>query len=418
MPLKHKIKASIITNSYLPTELRDKLKKMDKIMALEKALSYLLDNLQFYEVAQDRFKQDSELLFTISIPDEMMPLIKKIETGSKTLGDICKEDITEGDTKREEEKYVIGAEKYEKLPKNEKLIYKRVLRGVNVRRYAVEWENLHIKSLSETSKEPRLLIKDYSKKLTVASDDGEFRCLRTVYCAYPKDPFLNPRYLLALLNSTLLYFYYLAYFYASRPGKGSFRFRTQFLRRLPMKYVDGTIQEQIVEHAKKIISIKKTLLNLKYKIVHFPNPYLEDDWIFDKLMNQIKAQSLSKSLYTISDTSLKTNYLKDLYGKETFRINLASNEYVDFSSEEVASYILDVLKTIKRITKRELLEMKIPQQPHLKNLLNQYRKDKEQIVKNEESVEELEKQIDDLVYKLYDITYPERKVIENYLKKF
>ncbi len=185
-----------------------------------------------------------------------------------------------------------------------------------------------------------------------------------------------------------------------------------------MKYVDGTIQEQIVEHAKKIISIKKTLLNLKYKIVHFPNPYLEDDWIFDKLMNQIKAQSLSKSLYTISDTSLKTNYLKDLYGKETFRINLASNEYVDFSSEEVASYILDVLKTIKRITKRELLEMKIPQQPHLKNLLNQYRKDKEQIVKNEESVEELEKQIDDLVYKLYDITYPERKVIENYLKKF
>jgi hypothetical protein len=50
--------------------------------------------------------------------------------------------------------------------------------------------------------------------------------------------------------------------------------------------------------------------------------------------------------------------------------------------------------------------------------MNQYRKDKEQIVKNERAVEELEKQIDDLVYKLYDITYAERRIIEDYLKKF
>jgi hypothetical protein len=38
--------------------------------------------------------------------------------------------------------------------------------------------------------------------------------------------------------------------------------------------------------------------------------------------------------------------------------------------------------------------------------------------KNEEALKELEKQIDDLVYKLYDITYVERRIIEDYLKKF
>jgi len=92
--------------------------------------------------------------------------------------------------------------------------------------------------------------------------------------------------------------------------------------------------------------------------------------------------------------------------------------YVDFNSEEVASYVHEVLKTMNRITKRELLELKIPVQPHLKNLTDQYRKDKEQIVKNEEAVKELEKQIDDLVYKLYNITYTVRRVIEEYLTKF
>jgi len=418
MSLKHKIKASVITDSLLSAPMRSELKEAGRIMALEKALTYFLDNLHFYEVTQDRFKQDSELLFTISIPDEMMPLIKKLETGCRTLGEICEGKIDEGDTKREEEKYVLSIEKYEELPESEKVSYEKVLRGVNVKRYVAVWDNLYIKSLSETSKKPKLLIKDYSKKLTVAYDDGKFRCLRTIYCAYLRDSSLSLKYVLALLNSTLLHFYYLAYFYASRPGKGSFRFRTQFLKRLPIKYVDSTKQEQIVQLVERIISTEMELLHLKSKISHFPEPYFEDDWGFDKLMNLIKAQSLSKSLYTISDTSLRTNYLKDLYGKETFRINLASDEFLDFSSEEVASCVLEVLKTMNRITKRELLELKIPKQPYLKNLMNQYRKDKEQIVKNEKAVKELEKQIDDLVYKLYDITYAERRIIEDYLKKF
>jgi polyhydroxyalkanoate synthesis regulator phasin len=91
---------------------------------------------------------------------------------------------------------------------------------------------------------------------------------------------------------------------------------------------------------------------------------------------------------------------------------------LDFYSEDVASYVFEVLKTMNRITKRQLLELKIPAQPYLKNLINQYRKDKEKIVKNDKTIEELEKQIDDLVYKLYDISYTERRIVEDYLKKF
>jgi hypothetical protein len=157
---------------------------------------------------------------------------------------------------------------------------------------------------------------------------------------------------------------------------------------------------------------------IEERIKQFPNSYFSDGWSIDKLMDIVKAQNLTSSSYTVSVKSLRTHYLKDLESKEVFRINLTPNEYIDFSSEEVASYVFEVLKTMNRITKRELLELKIPAQPYLKNLMNQYRKDKEQIVKNEKAVKGLEKQINDLVYKLYDITYTERRIIEDYLKKF
>ena len=421
MTIGHRIKSSIRLDADLPSELEEetrKVRKRDRIAALERALEYLLDDVQFYEITQDRFKQDSECLFTIAIPDEMMPLIGKIEAGCKTLGEICDGDITEGDTKREEERHVIDAADYEELSEGEKSTYDRVLKGVNVKRYIVDWGELYIKGLSQTSEEPRLLIKDYSKKPTVAYEDEKFRCLRTVYCAYPKDSLLSQKYMLGLLNSTLLHFHYLAYFYTSRPGKGSFRFRTQFLKRLPIKYVNGTPQERIIEHVEEVISTKKELLNLMHKVAGFPDSYFKDAWAFETLMNKIKAQRLSKSYYKISESSLKPHYFRDIYNKEVFRISLATDEYVDFDSDEIASYVLEVLKNMSRITKRELLQLKIPKYSNLVDLMSIYRRDRGKIVENKKAVKELEKQIDDLVYKLYDIDFKERRDIEEYLARF
>jgi adenylate kinase family enzyme len=84
----------------------------------------------------------------------------------------------------------------------------------------------------------------------------------------------------------------------------------------------------------------------------------------------------------------------------------------------LASFVLERLRALNRVTKREVLELKIPQQPYLNYLIDRYQKDKEQVVKEQKCIEELEKQIDDLVYKLYDITYAERRIIKDYLKKF
>jgi len=227
-------------------------------------------------------------------------------------------------------------------------------------------------------------------------------------------------YLLGLLNSKLFEFY-IKHFVPIKSGKW-YEYMTQYLERLPIKLIteqNEATTNQIIQNVGQIIKINKEVDITGIKVKQFPNSYFENEWAFDKLANVIRAQSLSRESYAISEKSLRTDYLlRDLDGKETFRIILAPNEYVDFYSDEVASYVFEVLKTMNRITKREFLELKIPSQPHLKRLMNQYRKDKEQIVENEKAVKELEKQIDDLVYKLYDITYPERRIIEEYLAKF
>lgn len=221
------------------------------------------------------------------------------------------------------------------------------------------------------------------------------------------------KFLLGLLNSKVIEFYFkhISTFVLGR----HYRYIKQYLQQIPIKEITNKnryLAEEIVSEVRQILQLSQE------KIGRFPDSYLENDWSFKKLSNEIRSQNLSKSSYSISEKSLKTHWLKDLDGREIFRINLAPGDYIDLGSEEVASYVLGVLRTHDRITKRELLELKTPQEPHLKNLLNQYQKDKERIVKNEKAVEELEKQIDDLVYKLYDITYKERRIIEEYLAKF
>ena len=241
-----------------------------------------------------------------------------------------------------------------------------------------------------------------------------------VLAIIPKDKELA-FYILGLLNSKMQEFY----LKQRTPIKSGayFQFSKNALKSLPTRLPRTGIEKEIALKIKdlvnQILDANKQNYSLMEKVKRFPTSYFEDNWSFDKLANVVKTQSISRESYAISEKWPRTDYLlRDLDGKETFRIILAPKEYVDFHSDDVASYVFEVLKIMSSATKRELLELKIPQHPNLKNVLHQYRKDKEQIVKNEKAVKELEKQIDDLVYKLYDITYKERRTIEEYLAKF
>ncbi|MCK4251510.1 Eco57I restriction-modification methylase domain-containing protein, partial [candidate division WOR-3 bacterium] len=99
----HKIKVSILKNTDIPKELEEETKQLKKLTKLEKILKHLLKNSRSYNVTQNEFKKDPDLLFTVTIPNQLTPLIEKIEKECESFGEICNSNITEGDTIREEE---------------------------------------------------------------------------------------------------------------------------------------------------------------------------------------------------------------------------------------------------------------------------------------------------------------------------
>ena len=284
-----------------------------------------------------------------------------------------------------------------------------------------KWYELHDACEPQWFETPKIIVCGISKKNEFAYDEeGVYYCLDSTFFITLKEN-VDFAYLLGVLNSHLLEFYF-KHIAAIKSG-GYYEYRSQYLNELPIKLPETDREKkiacQITQYVNQILQIKKQMRSTKRKVEKFPQSYFENGWSFDRLMNIAKV-NLSLSAFQISADKIRTYSFKELEYpfREVFRIILTNQESMDFYSENVASYVFEVLKNMDRVTKRELLELEIPKLAYLKNLMNQYRKDREQIVKYGKMIEELERQIGDLVYKLYDITYAERRIIEDYLKKF
>jgi hypothetical protein len=323
------------------------------------------------------------------------------------------------------EYHVVDIEKYPNLNQYLSRYKEELADRYDIRQSKSKWYELRPCNYYLAFESEKIVYPDISDKSNFAYDDEGYYCLMTGFIMtikkdYKTDSERYLKYLLGILNSRVLEFYFKQISTFLRGGY--YRYKTQYLEKLPIREItDDNIHltNEIILNVDQILQLNKRINSIEEKLENSPDSYFDGDWSFDKLANIIKNQSLPRESYTISEKSLRTDYKqRDLDGSETFRVILATNEFIDFYSIEVATYVFEVLKNMNKITKRELLELKIPQQPYLNNLMNQYREDKEQVVKNEKVVEELEKQIEDLVYKLYDISYAERRIIEDFLKKF
>lgn len=274
----------------------------------------------------------------------------------------------------------------------------------------------------------KIITPDISKRNNFAYDEGKYFCLDACFMiGIKKDQEKGLEksrqslmYLLGILNSKVVEFYFkqISTFVLAR----HYRYKIEYLEPLPIvgiKDTNKTLAEDITRIVNHILQLNDKSNALSQKTKDFPHSYVEENWELNRMSSVIKRQTLSKKLYTITEKSLRTDYKqRDLDGNETFRIILGKGDFVDFSSEEEASYALEALKNTNKATKRELLEIRFPKYPHLELILSQFRKDREEIVENGKTVKKLERQLDEIVYKLYDITYKERRIIEEYLAKF
>ncbi|MCJ7560164.1 N-6 DNA methylase [Candidatus Bathyarchaeota archaeon] len=323
---------------------------------------------------------------------------------------------------------VVDIQKYPNLHHHLNKFKENLAKRSDIRKTDSEWYELRPCNYYHVFESEKIITPDISRQNNFAYDDGKYFCLDSCFVISLKDVFKKDlkeksssflKYLLGLLNSKLLEFYFrqTSTFVLGR----HYRYKVEYLEPLQIKAITDTnrvLTKKIIDAVNQILLLNEKSDGLSRKLAAFPRSYFGEGWRFDKLADTIKSQNLSRESYSVSAKSLRTDYKqRDLDGSETFRIILATNEFIDLGSEEVASYVLDILKTMNRITKRELLEIEIPEQQHLKSLLSQCRCDKNQVVKNEKAVAEWEKQIENLVYAVYNINQTERRVIEKYLEK-
>ena len=114
------------------------------------------------------------------------------------------------------------------------------------KRYCVrngkEWYELHDSVDPSMSERPKIITPDISDRNNFALDEGKYYCLHTCYFIYPE---INAKYLLGLLNSKVLEFYFKLI--SPTLSGGYYRYMTQYLKKLPVAEADSYQFNEIIE---------------------------------------------------------------------------------------------------------------------------------------------------------------------------
>jgi type I restriction-modification system DNA methylase subunit len=221
------------------------------------------DSITFEALGLKSIIESEENYFDFSVLGSARKLADKIETNATLLKNLC--EISRGFRPPPKEiSSKIDAKK--ELPKN----YHRFLIGKDiVGAYVIKWSGGIVKydrTIIQESKpievfqQDKIFIRDIGLQFNAVLDKNNYLCLKTIYFLYK---FLNiqPEYLLAVLNSKLMNYYFEQRFSAMHIGGGYLRFRKQYLDNLPIK-IDLKYQKQICDYVEVISNLaQKKYLN-------------------------------------------------------------------------------------------------------------------------------------------------------------
>jgi type I restriction-modification system DNA methylase subunit len=105
---------------------------------------------------------------------------------------------------------------------------------------------------------PKILIREVGARLTAAFDEnGEYGNLTGMYALYDLNSEYEPRFLLALLNSSLLDFYYKSLYGSTHMAGGYLNFHGSYIKNLPIIRAKTTQQKTIASYVHQLEFLKK-----------------------------------------------------------------------------------------------------------------------------------------------------------------
>jgi hypothetical protein len=205
--------------------------------------------------------------FDFSIVGIDRRIIKKIEREKEILSNLCK--ISRG-FRPPPSKLIVKREKKRTAMKGfDKFIVGKDLVGP----YSLNWSGNLVKYVPEEIfeskpieifKGPKILIRDIGLSFNAYLDNEDFLCLKTIYFLY-NFRYINPKYLLSLLNSKTMNYYFKMRFSIMHIGGGYLRFRKQYLEPLPIYRIDfsNTIEKKLHDN---LVALADVMLDLNKKI--------------------------------------------------------------------------------------------------------------------------------------------------------
>lgn len=205
-----------------------------------------------FTISVDSIKEDKKLLIPTN---ENSLLIAKLESNNKQLGVLSV--LKWGTSMTGYGKLKVIKSTLEELSVND---YAPIVQTADIKRYSIEWKGEYIPKsiysqgiIKEFEKE-KLLIARVTKGIQ-ATFDGDYHYVGK--STLITDCQINALYLLAIINSKLINFWYLSKFDSTHMAGGYVRFDIPYLKQIPIKDITKEAQQPFIDLVDEILAAKK-----------------------------------------------------------------------------------------------------------------------------------------------------------------
>jgi type I restriction-modification system DNA methylase subunit len=256
----------------------------------------LENNFLSHKVDQQFFSELPNYRFNISINTNDIEILEKIKQNSVPLSDVA--DTKQGIIVGDEKKYI--------TQKPDSAKYKKVLRGRDIGKYTLNWNGEYVfydreklvraREQSIFEQEPKILTQHVSGKIVATLDEQKYFALQTINLVLIKEETkLSAKYILALLNSNLLNFYYDKYF--NMGSDFTTAVSTENLDTLPIHKISfsDNVEKRIYDN---IIAKVEQMLNLNNRLARMGNKETDEKARLEEKKNQINTE-IDETVYEL-----------------------------------------------------------------------------------------------------------------------
>jgi hypothetical protein len=313
--------------------------------------------------------------------------------------------------------------------KKGKLWLPGIVSGSEINRYSIKWQGNFLlydkdrihsgyKCVDYFSK--KIFLRQTGDKLICAIDNNGFLCLNNLHVGNLKDKKFKLEYLVILLNSQLLNFYYQSI--SLETGRTMAQTDIETIEQLPIYFTHQ--QNPFIEMADKMLELNKKLQETEKSFYEF---------VEEKIKNKIPLREIEGlNFVNIKDSRAKLGEKGKINAtqEENTLLVLINKKPVikiicqDKISSEFLSKYLNGLRTNTLSGKdgdswiERILNTKIhwDKKLNLEKLLEEYKSLQSSAEELKKQIAETDREIDEMVYDLYGITKEERKIIEESFK--